>query len=415
MSSYDPTQITIAIPAFRAGIDSDRCINSALEQNPALTKVVILDNNMSPDRDIPNKEALISNGVYKKNEKNVGALNNFIACWHATSTRYFTWLGDDDFISPGFSDAIVSAIKVSSPNTTCWAGIPSQYNSRSGIQRSGIFFPDISSPSPIERLKQCAHFGKWNYPFYSVVDRDRVSIEPLASLVDWPASLDGFDWAWSYYLSISGRINIIPSQLYFYNTQNWIDTNAGNDFVSIYRDNFIMPNAELDFNAIESFVCMNRMLITMVLIIIGLEDLEKRKRFSDASPNCSVANILVAVLEFILGRFLAASMGNLFLNSNSPDMKYIRATANSRSLSIREFMLRVGSVYSSYLKPECNVNAFIADALERVTSNSINEVLGKSGFLSMWSVYFSKYTHSMAINRMRFATLIRQPSRFTIY
>lgn len=415
MRAIEPIELSIAIPAFRSGSDSDRCISSALDQNPAIAKVVILDNNMSLDRDIPNKEALISNGVYIRNETNLGAIKNFIACWHATPSRYFTWLGDDDFISPGFTDEIANAIKMSTSNTTCWSGIPSQYNNQSGIRRSGIFFPDIASPSPIERMKQCAHFGKWNYPFYSVVDRDRVSIEPFANLVDWPASLDGFDWAWSYYLAISGRINIIPRQLYFYNTQNWIDKNVGNDFVALYRDKYLRPDMDLDFNTIESFVGMNRMLITMLLIIDGLGDLEKRKTFFESNSKCSVADILIAALEFILGRYLSACMGNSYLNKNSPDMKYIRVAVESRSLSINEFMLRVGSVYSSYLKPEFSVNAFIKDALDKISSNSINEVLVKPGVLGRWSVYYSESLHFVAVNKMRFSTLIRQPSRFAIY
>ena len=407
----EPLQISIAIPLNRSGCDSTRCINSAIDQNAAITKVVILDNNMSIARDIPNKE----NCVYIKNKANLGAHKNFIACWHATPSRYFTWLGDDDFISPGFSNEIVAAIKASPPNTTCWSGIPSQYNSQSGIRRSGIFFPDISSSLPIERMRQCVQFGKWNYPFYSVIDRDRVSIEPLANLGDWPASLDGLDWAWSYYLAISGRINIIPRQLYFYNTQNWADKDVGNDFIALYRDKFLAPDEDLDITTIGSFVGINRMLITMLLIIDGLSDLEKRNTFFESNSKCSVGDILIAALEFILGRFLSACMGNSYLNKNSSDMKYIRVAIDSKSLSISEFMLRVGRVYSSYLRPEFCVNIFIKEALDKISSNSIKEALTKPGVLRRWSVYFSKHSHFVAVNRTQLSTLITQPSRFSFY
>lgn len=403
-------KIGIGIPKYRNFHDSLISFASVLSQNKETTEIGISDNNAVPEQYLLHNIANHPNCIYSTNEYNVGALKNFILAYNMVSTRYFTWLGDDDCLSPGFTDTIIDSIKNSKKGVVAWAGIPTSFTSHTALNKIGKFSPNING-SPFERLKKCSIFGKYNFPFYSVFDRNIVSIKPLAKIVDlWPAPLDGIDWAWSYYICLLGEIETIQSQLYLYCMDNWT-ANSKVDLSLQYRKyidwcgSSLSDQLEQDKNK-ELILLMhvNRFLTSFLLIIVGLDEL-----FSKKNDNHQSMYSLLLLKDIFWWLYL-----KLVYPQESNAHRVLDKLIDSRcslQTALREM--------ARYLDSRCSFNPSIATALDTIISNLecdiiINALEYKTSF-SGTSAILRATAGKASIYYIKAKTLISQPLRLNIF
>jgi hypothetical protein len=293
-------KILIAIPAHR----DDKCFNfalsSALAQNEDIAKIIVIDNNINRVNEIyfyNNK-----NFNYIKNDSNIGSLANFVKCWKFSNEKYFVWLGDDDFLAPDFADLALREIESTKSRVVAWSGIPTSFNSIKGVNKIGYYHPNISHDDSLIRIMQCMRFGKYNYPFYSIYNRDYLSIDPLEALVDWPVPCDGIDWAWSYYISFVGEIRNIDSQLYFYRSENWLDSSQLENLKSYYVKNIIKYKYIEDDRLIDVAVRINRLISFMVVMLIGLKQITNSEASCQKNYTKMIKNIFWIFYDNIILR-----------------------------------------------------------------------------------------------------------------
>lgn len=232
--------ISIGIPIYRSGSSVEFCIQSALNQSRPADEVIIADNNINRDKKLVDYWTSFSRVKYINSLQNIGAQHNMIRAWRASSSRFFLWLGDDDFLHPEALATYEKAILAEIDSAfIAWCGIPTVHLNGVASTPSGFVVQSIDHPRVSGRLTQIYKYGQWNYLFYSIYDTSRVTIDVLEVLLDWPFGLTGYDWDWSFYVALIGKIRVLPCQTYFYNHENWC---AQSDFTNKNNAEFLRVN-----------------------------------------------------------------------------------------------------------------------------------------------------------------------------
>ncbi len=211
-------EITIAIPLYKNDNRSLLCIASAVSQDKSVNKVILSD-------DGENQKfgefacQLDSRVEYIKNENNLGMWRNYVECYKRSSTRYFAWLDEDDYISPSYAQTISKAIN-KQPNHAAWVGLPNTHSSTRGTELNAINIQKSSS-NPYSRFLDVFSFGNCGAFFYAVIDKEKVSISPLERLLEWPYWQYSYDYIWMIHVAIQGKLSQMESMIYFYDISNW--------------------------------------------------------------------------------------------------------------------------------------------------------------------------------------------------
>ena len=197
-------------------------MQSAMSQSDNCNEIIISVNNVERCSNLVDDWRKDSRVKYINGNGNIGMYKNFVRAYDNSKNRYFCWLSDDDFLHPILADVVSSCILNNlDHDVLAWTGLSSVHSNGHCSRLTGRIYPSFTSTKPINRLRDVAFFGQWNYPFYSIFDKNKVSIETLRKFCDWPASVDGMDWAWTYSLALRGKIKVVPEQMYFYNIANW--------------------------------------------------------------------------------------------------------------------------------------------------------------------------------------------------
>ena len=235
--------ISIGMPMFRDDAAGNFAVESALSQPDSVSQIIISDNNLQRDPETVRRWSRDSRVRYINSGHNIGSLGNFIRCWEEATERYFLWLGDDDFLHPSFGKSIQKRIQKSDSNVIAWSPLPSKHLCDQGTLISGSRFRSIDAASPAQRLRQVNSWRSWNYFFYSVYDRQALSIDNLKYFHEnWNSYIGNFDWAWTYAVSMSGAMSLVPEQLYFYCDDNWSDLGDWNQRETRNFSAFLKPD-----------------------------------------------------------------------------------------------------------------------------------------------------------------------------
>lgn len=207
---------------FRDDASSNFAVESALAQPDPIGQIIISDNNLQRNQESVRRWSRDSRVRYINSGQNIGSVGNFIRCWEEASERYFLWLGDDDFLHPSFGRSILKQIQKSNDSVVAWSSLPSIHLNDQGAIISGRRFQSIDANSSAQRMRQVHGWRDWNYFFYSVYDRQAISIDNLKYFHEnWYSHLINLDYAWTYAVAISGMMSLVPEQLYFYCNDNW--------------------------------------------------------------------------------------------------------------------------------------------------------------------------------------------------
>ncbi len=218
ISTEKKPEITIGIALYRDERRVFLSVSSAITQTESVKSIIICDdgNNQSLGTLFSNLDSRV---VYKQNTKQYGMWKNIVQTYNCSKTRYFCWMGDDDFISPSFTTNIVKSIE-KHPDCIAWMGLPNSHTVEWGTKMSGIIIPTKSN-DPYSRVLDVFLQGQYGASFFSVVDTTKISIYPIERLLCWPYFQYSFDYIWMLNIAIQGNVFQEPSLLYFYDQTNW--------------------------------------------------------------------------------------------------------------------------------------------------------------------------------------------------
>jgi glycosyltransferase involved in cell wall biosynthesis len=137
--------VTIGIPTYNRVDLLERSIKSALEQDYRPIEILISDNASTDQTQIlcveyAEKYKAIK---YVRQISNIGPTSNFDFVLHSAHGEYFMWLGDDDWIDPGYINTCMNAYGAE-PGLSLVAGTPVYYR-RGNFDHVGRLFEIVNS------------------------------------------------------------------------------------------------------------------------------------------------------------------------------------------------------------------------------------------------------------------------------
>ncbi|MFN8036516.1 MAG: glycosyltransferase family 2 protein [Acidimicrobiia bacterium] len=191
--------MTIAIPTFNRVGDLPMAVESVLGQTGIELDVVILDNGSSDGTEQYCRALAVRDGRvrYLRSDRNLGPTENFNRGSREAVSEYFMWLGDDDWVDPGYVRSCVDVLE-RSPDVVLAAG-PVRYYRKGVFAYSGVMV-NVDATSGPARVRSYFRQVKDNGTFYGVM---RASV--LRSVPETTNELGG-DWLLLAALAMRGRI-----------------------------------------------------------------------------------------------------------------------------------------------------------------------------------------------------------------
>lgn len=318
---------------------ADFAISSAKVQSNICGEIIISDNNENRSQEVIDDWCSDLRVKYVNSGCNIGMFRNYVRAYDNSNNQYFCWLSDDDFIHPMFSEVVATEITRDTNNdTVAWVGLSTVHSKNYCSRLTGRIFPSIISPKRIDRLRDVAYFGQWNYPFYSVIDKNKISIETLRKFCEWPAPDDGLDWAWTYALALRGKIKVIPEQMYFYDISNWQNGSGKSKQLKQFKKaikNEFCGNEEL----IEKLTVLNRFLLYMTFTLSDYID------YVDSDNTAYSAQDVNDMIKLWCHDMVGELIKMKPLNETCSE-KYFHFL---KSRNIRDFIYRLSDIYDQYL------------------------------------------------------------------
>ncbi|MDB0021068.1 glycosyltransferase family 2 protein [Candidatus Pseudothioglobus singularis] len=103
--------VSICIPVFNGENYLLECVNSALQQDYSNLEILIMDNFSTDSTQLIVSKIDDNRMRYVRNNKNIGALNNFSKCVDECLGEYFVLLPHDDLLLPGFVSEYVKRLQ----------------------------------------------------------------------------------------------------------------------------------------------------------------------------------------------------------------------------------------------------------------------------------------------------------------
>jgi glycosyltransferase involved in cell wall biosynthesis len=332
-------KLSIGIALFRDDRSANFAIQSAMAQSDNCNEIIISDNNVERCSNLVDDWRKDSRVKYINGNGNIGMYKSFVRAYDNSKNRYFCWLSDDDFLHPILADAVTECILSNfDQDVLAWAGLSTVHSNNHCSRLTGRIYPSFTSTKPINRLRDVAFFGQWNYPFYSVLDKNKVSIETLRKFCDWPASVDGMDWAWTYSLALRGKIKVVPEQMYFYNISNWENADGASK-KHINFTKFIRTEFHGEDKLINELTKLNRALLYMTFTFSDYIDHVKTN--NNASCGNDVNDLMELWCHNILENIVRLRPLTL------PATKKYDNFLSSHNL--REFIYNLADFYDQYL------------------------------------------------------------------
>lgn len=211
--------ITIGIPAFNGGDKFRMALASAVANKNLIEQILVVDDGNNRDILSGFNDSRI---VYYQNQSRLYMWKNFLKALRLSNTQYFSWLADDDFISPSLGSAVSLAVR-HNPEAVAYMGIPTTHAPNRGSKPARCLILPSKETSSYNRILDVFGSNSYGALFYSVFDRNKISMLPLELLCEYPSKQYSYDYVWMMHIAIQGSIAYIPEQLYFYDQSNWDD------------------------------------------------------------------------------------------------------------------------------------------------------------------------------------------------
>ena len=203
-------RVSIGLPVFNGENFLEKTLDSILTQTYQDFELIISDNASADNtpricREYVAKDSRIR---YYRNERNIGASNNFNCVFKLSSGEYFKWVAHDDVLAPDYLLKCVNVLDCDSSIVLC-------HSKTSCIDENGVlvstyeFGKRISSEKTYERFGQLISF---NHPIWAIFGVMRASALRMTPLMK---NYIGSDTNLLAEIGLIGRIYIIPEYLFF--------------------------------------------------------------------------------------------------------------------------------------------------------------------------------------------------------
>ena len=204
-------RVSIGLPVFNGENFLEEALDSILAQTYRDFELIISDN-ASTDRTEEICETYSGRDQrirYYRNEKNLGASENFNRVFELSSGEYFKWAAHDDVLHPEYLSRCVTVLDQDPSIVLCHAktGCIDEDSSLVGMY-SDYDYLRISSPKPHERFFDLMLDLHWCYIVFGVVRAKALKLTSL--LGKYPAS----DRTLLAQLGLIGRLYQIPECLF---------------------------------------------------------------------------------------------------------------------------------------------------------------------------------------------------------
>lgn len=211
--SIGNARVSIGMPVFNGEKFIRNAIDSILNQTFPDFELIISDN-ASTDKTSKICRDYAANDPrvrYYRNEKNIGAPNNYNRVFELASSEYFKWAAYDDELAPEFLKKCVNVLDKDNSivGCHCKTGRIDQNGNFLGYYNKGRL-GKISSPKPYERFRDLMGMYYTTTPFHGVY---RLK---LFSQSQRHGSYIGADRNLVAELSLMGRIYEIPECLFYW-------------------------------------------------------------------------------------------------------------------------------------------------------------------------------------------------------
>lgn len=194
--------VSIGIPTFNRALTLRRAIESVLAQDYQNIEVVISDNASTDETEAICLEACQRDSriKYLRQPHNQGLIPNFCEARGQARGEFFMWLGDDDWLEPGYLSRCMS-IFLAEPQHSLVCGNVRYY-------QNGVFIFDedkinLSQDSGAERVLSYYRRVGMNGAFYGLMRRDLISKLPFEDKL-------GGDWLLSAQVAFLGKVRVLP-------------------------------------------------------------------------------------------------------------------------------------------------------------------------------------------------------------
>lgn len=196
--------VTVGIPTYNRRDGLVRAVESVLAQDYGPIDVVVCDNASSDGTGeaIAELAARHPSVRYLRQERNVGPTANFNRVATEARGGYFMWLGDDDWLDPGYVGACVGALEAD-PDAVLAAGT-AVYHRGDEVVRHGVAM-NLGEARPQERVASYFRLVEENGVFYGV-SRTGALRQALPIRNEM-----GGDWFVIARLACLGRVTTLPA------------------------------------------------------------------------------------------------------------------------------------------------------------------------------------------------------------
>lgn len=169
--------VSICIPTYNRVDSLRKCLFSALNQDYENLEIIVSDNGSSDGTEHFVTSLLAEHGNirYFRNPTNIGSSANFNRAKELSSSPYFMWLADDDWISDNYVSACMDYM-LAHDDTVMVSGTGVHVDKDRSWQAERM---SIASPYPCLRFLYYYFFINDNSFFYGVMDKENLQLLAL--------------------------------------------------------------------------------------------------------------------------------------------------------------------------------------------------------------------------------------------
>jgi glycosyltransferase involved in cell wall biosynthesis len=160
--------VSIGLPVRNGGATLIPVVESILAQQHGNLELIISDNASTDDtEDVCRALARTDPRIrYHRQPENIGLLNNFLATLRESSGEYFRWIGDSDWLAPGYLTRCLSSFAADDRLILVTTQIEYELDDGS-LVTSEYHGTGLSSDDPVERFREMLRLLTVSY---SVID-----------------------------------------------------------------------------------------------------------------------------------------------------------------------------------------------------------------------------------------------------
>lgn len=209
----DEATVSIGLPVFNGERFLSRAVESVLAQTYDQWELLISDNGSADAtvaiaRRYADRDPRIRLRV---NERNMGAVANFESVFRETTSRYFMWLGHDDWIDPRYVDRCVRLLEARPDFVMAFAGMNVVDDNGRPFRHRTEMIDGAASKSAVTRFHSVLwDLGDPTSPVFGIVRRSALEQTGLIRNSNEPDRILVGE------LSLLGRIHQDPDLLFFH-------------------------------------------------------------------------------------------------------------------------------------------------------------------------------------------------------